>query len=714
MRISVLLLFCIFVVCGQTPDVSALAPFPMDWEQAKDTVIDFSDFQEKPAGKDGFIAVLNGRMVKPNGNRFRVWGVNIVGPNSFPSHAEAVKTAEHLARMGVNCVRFHGLDSNWGRSIFDEEQDDTRHLDSENLERLDFFIAELKKRGIYSNLNLNVFRRYKEGDGVRDYKILGLGKSATYFNPRLIFLQKEYAEQLLTHNNQYTGNEYRNEPAILAIELVNENSVLEGWVGWRLVGRDDTDPGTWSPIPVSYARELTELYNQWLKTNLPPDELKKIRDECNNEQGDLIPRLKPDEFKDASKLRFTTEARFYIDIEHCFFQQMRDLLKNKLRVRPLIAGTADHNDSYAAYAHIRANAMFDIIDGHGYWQHPNLDNTTWCKNTPMVNDPFDSTVVQFARTPLQGKPFTISEVNHPFPHEYACEGYTILTAYALFHNWDGIYWFTFGSGEKQKRPRGIRRNGWFDFSNDPVKMANLYTCALMWNRHDIEPAQKTVIRTVMPELEIAALRMERSKERPFFMPGFARSTPLVHKTLFRFGTDSDDEYIDIAPINRIESDTGQLGWYNAGESNGIVTIDSPKTQALIGFVESSDKSTSQMTTQITNNFCSIILTSIDGVPLRQSKKMLLTTTARCTNTGFEWEKDRQTVAEWGQGPALIEAVSGKITLRNIGKFRNITVTPLSPLGIPMDTTARTSIQENSARIWIGNTPTTWYMIKVQR
>ena len=36
-----------------------------------------------------------------------------------------------LARMGVNCVRFHGLDSKWGRSAIDQSREDTQHWDEE-------------------------------------------------------------------------------------------------------------------------------------------------------------------------------------------------------------------------------------------------------------------------------------------------------------------------------------------------------------------------------------------------------------------------------------------------------------------------------------------------------------------------------------------------------------------------------------------------------
>jgi len=80
-------------------------------------------------------------------------------------------------------------------------------------------------------------------------------------------------------------------------------------------------------------------------------------------------------------------------------------------------------------------------------------------NTPMVNDPRRSTVVQLSRSALAGQPYTVSEVNHPFPNAYACEGIPILAAYAALHDWDGVFWYTLGHEQLVGEPaRAITRN----------------------------------------------------------------------------------------------------------------------------------------------------------------------------------------------------------------------------------------------------------------
>jgi len=684
----------------------AMVPYTIDWAKAGESVVDMAGYLDAPAGKGGFVRVEGTHLVRGDGSRLRIWGINVCGPNAFPPKDQADTVADDLARCGINAVRFHHMDSRWS-PLLDPSRKDTQHFDAEVLDRLDFFIAELAKRGIYSNLNLNVGRRFTAADGVRDAHLLGYGKSATYFSPRLIELQRDYARQLLTHKNPYTGHTYAREPAVVTVELVNENSVLEGWVNGRLVGRDVEKPSSWTPIPVSYAEELTDQYNAWLAENVPEDDLAKIRKEAG---GDRVPRLKPDQFAEASALRFHTEARFYIHLEEAFFRGMRDLLKKELGVRPPVIGTADHADRYCAYAHVRGNAMLDYIDGHGYWQHPRTHGEFRIENTPMVNDPLDSTVVQFARTPVVGRPYTISETNHPYPAQWASEGIPILTAYALFHDWDGIYWFTWGSGRLHDRKRTYRR--YFDISNDPVKMTHLAACAPLWHRKDLAAAKRCIVRAYTEKEIIEGLRMDR-KERPFFDPAFPRSTPLVHATRWAPGGEATP-YPEAAPLGTIEADTGQLGWYGADAKQGKVVVDAPHTQALIGFQREGRKATANLAARMETPFGSVYLTSLDGEPIAAAGRLLLTTTAAAGHTGFQWNPDRKTVKQWGTFPTVIEPVRGDVTLVGLRGAGDVTYQPLTAEGRPLGDPLKAELTNLGSRLRVGDPPATWHVVTVER
>ena len=701
------------LVAGLRGEV-ARQPFPMDWTTHAETVADLSWALDAPAGKGGFIRVEGGRLVKPDGARLRIWGVNICGPACFPPKEEASALAERFARLGFNCVRFHHMDSPWGQ-IFGRDRDDTRALDTNTLDRFDFFVAELKRHGIYANLNLNVGRPSQPPGDVRNAYKLGPGKSFTFFNPRLIELQREFASQLLMHINPYTGNAYRDEPSVATVEIVNENSVLEGWLFWRLVGKDVDKPGTWTPIPVSYDEELTDLYNAWLNSSRSSETLAALRAEAGGGADGRVPRLKPSEFAKASVARFRTEAAFYIELEHRFFDEMRRFLKVELSVKPPVVGTADHNDGYAAYAHIEANAVFDVIDGHGYWQHPDVHSEIpSCKNTPMVNDPLDTTVTQFARTPVLGRAFTISEVNHPFPHESACEGFPILTAYAMFHDWDGIYWFTWGHS-KPAEDGGIRKRDFFSITPDPVKMANLMACGALWHQGGIASAKKTVVRSYTREQMVDALRMER-KERPFFTSGFDRTTPLRHATRFRFDGGAATAFPPAVPLGEIVSDTGELGWYGADRQQGLVTVDAPGAQALIGFVRDGKRATRHLAADVRNGFCSLLLVPLDRKPVTESSRLLLAATGWCGHGDMRWDDMRRKILDWGRGPTMIEPVTGLVMVRGLAGAKALHAHVLTAAGAPTGSRLPVAFARDGGgwAVTLGSPVATLVLIEVER
>jgi len=97
---------------------------------------------------------------------------------------------------------------------------------------------------------------------------------------------------------------------------------------------------------------------------------------------------------------------------------MEGYVKGTLGSKSLVIATADHSHSGSGYPILLATSAMDVIDGHTYWQHPETN----VRKSPMVNDPFNSTVVELSRSAIAGKPYTVSEVGNPFPNDYDGEG----------------------------------------------------------------------------------------------------------------------------------------------------------------------------------------------------------------------------------------------------------------------------------------------------
>jgi len=685
-----------------------MKPFAIDWRENEDLLVNLSYLLDAPAGKDGFIRIRDGHLAKPAGERFRIWGVNFTSTSCFPSKEHAPVVAKHLARFGINCVRFHFLDSNGSTSLFIKGRKDTRALNPQNLDRFDYFVAELKKQGIYTNINLNVGRNYRKGDGVKDYEYLGLAKVINYFDEHVQALHKEYAEQLLRHYNPYTKSEYRSEPAVAVVELVNENSIVEAWFSDRLLGKNTNKrPGTWTDITAWYANQLSVRYNEWLKEQLSSTELKALRDMAGVKEDELIPRLTKNEFAAAPKKRFHLEAAFYMELEHNYFQTMYRYLKDELGLQALVVGTSDHNHSKTGYPLLTSTSQLDIVDGHVYWQHPRylIDpetkrRTFTIKNTPMVNEPFNSTVVQLSRSAVAGKPYTVSETNHPFPNEFACEGIPILAAYSAFHDWDGIFFYTFE--HKDPEAWNAKMPGHFEIRPDPVRMTNLAAGALMFLRGDVRSALATIPRSYNIAQVREGIRYPYS-ENPYFTPGFSPSIPLWHATRIA-GFDNDaDQYPKAGSDSPVVSDTSELTWHYSEQS-----------QALIGFVKDHDKVLKNLSAAVENEFCSIVLTSLDNRPISGSQLLLLVASARSANTGMAWNEKRTSLSDWGAAPTVIEPVKGKIVLRNLEPLQRIEIIPLDSAGKALENSIIVQGVKGVFVLQVGQPATVWYLVRVER
>ena len=726
-RASCHILLILFLAGVTSGEGVQMKPFTMDWRDNADSLVDLSFLLETPAGKDGFIRVRNGHLTKPNGERFRIWGVNFTGASCFPSKEDAPVVAEHIARFGINCVRFHFLDSNWSASVFVKGRDDTRALDRQQLDLWDYLVAELKKRGIYTNINLNVGRNYRKDDGVKDYEYLGLAKVVNYFDRRVQELHREYAEQLLTHYNPYTKSQYRYEPAVATVELVNENSIVEAWFSDRLLGKNTKKrPGTWTDITAWYANQLTEKYNAWLTDRLSSVELKTLRKSVLGAVEGMtgvgadgfVPRLTRDQFAAAPKKRFHLEATFYMELERDYFETMYSFLKKDLGVRSLIVGTSDHNHGKTGYPLLASTSRMDIVDGHVYWQHPRYftdpktnRRTFSIRNTPMVNDPYNSTVVQLSRSAVAGIPYTVSETNHPFPNEYACEGIPILAAYSAFHDWDGIFFYTFEHAAPEKWRGKIP--GHFDIRPDPAKMTSLAACALMFLRGDVSPALKTIPRSYTAEQVRQGIRLPYS-EGSYFTSGFSPSLALRHTTRIAGFDEPPGRYPEAGRDGPITCDTGELTWYHSQREKGLVTVETERSQALIGFVKDNNKTLKNLSATVENEFCAIILTSLDAEPISRCEHLLLVAAGRSANSRMTWNQDRTSLSDWGNTPTVIEPMKGKVTLRNLEPSQRIEVIALDGAGKALGDSVIAGSAKREFVLSVGEQATTWYLVKIQR
>ena len=230
-------------------------------------VLNFSHLLDTPAGSHGFVIVKDGHLYFEDGQRARFLGFNIATRSNTPDHETAEKLAKRFASMGVNVIRLHAADApigdepcSWSSCreapLLDYEKGTSRLFNPEGLDRFDYLVAKLKEKGIYLHIDLIVARVFLESDKL-DYpgSVPSCMKRYPMYNARLIELQKEYAKELLCHVNPYTGLPLKDDPAVMTVQINNEESAIKGNMG-----------GDQSEEMKPYREEVARRFGEFLLT----------------------------------------------------------------------------------------------------------------------------------------------------------------------------------------------------------------------------------------------------------------------------------------------------------------------------------------------------------------------------------------------------------------------------------------------------------------
>jgi hypothetical protein len=262
----------VWAQAGSGPPGYGWFPFVMPPFDAAPTVTDVSWLNRTPAGRDGFVGTQGEHFIDGKGSRLRFWGVNISFAGAFPNKQQAPQIAARLAKFGFNAVRIHnyegyaGINGIWTPTATGSSRPKVpREMDPQQLDKLDYFIAQLIHNGIYINFNLHVGRKTLDSEGIKNASLFPeKDKGIDYYDEQLIELQKQFARDLLEHQNPYTGRTYAQEPGVCAVEVTNEDSLLGLWLDGKL-----------NQLPSAATGELVDKWNRWLKKHYDEDSLQK-------------------------------------------------------------------------------------------------------------------------------------------------------------------------------------------------------------------------------------------------------------------------------------------------------------------------------------------------------------------------------------------------------------------------------------------------------
>ncbi|NRA38289.1 MAG: hypothetical protein HRU15_09130, partial [Planctomycetes bacterium] len=235
-----------------------------------------ADWQGEEAGSKGRIK-RKGSDLFYGGKEIKLWGLNVCyGRGCAPPKEVSDLRADFYAKNGINAVRLHKYaDGSGGSGIL--VKDSMTELDAAALDRMDYFIAALKKRGIFVKLSptfgsLSIAANEYDtiscasafGAKPKGGRRLKTGGSI-FMMSEMQDLQIKQTLNVLNHKNPYTGLTYAEDPAIMLIELVNEESALF-----------HSTVGNLKKSPLLH-KEVGPLFTEWLLKKYGSEEKVKER-----------------------------------------------------------------------------------------------------------------------------------------------------------------------------------------------------------------------------------------------------------------------------------------------------------------------------------------------------------------------------------------------------------------------------------------------------
>uniref|UniRef100_UPI00258BF692 cellulase family glycosylhydrolase n=1 Tax=uncultured Pseudomonas sp. TaxID=114707 RepID=UPI00258BF692 len=593
-------------------DPTAWPEDQLDWRTSP-VDLSFLNARQKPAGKHGFVQARGEQLVFEDNTPVRFWGTNLSAYALFKSPDEEIaQQAKRLSALGFNLVRLHHHDSPWvSPNVFGDgtQVRDTQQLDAESMRKLDLWIKALKDEGIYIWLDLHVQRALTAQDGIDDFGELAKGqarvdlKGYAYVNASIQQAMKHFAAQYLGHVNPLTGLAYKDDPAIAAILLTNENDITQHYGNALLPDKD---------VPRHSQRYMAAAKAFASQHDLP---------------ADLTWRAwQPG----PSKL-------FLNDLEQRFNADMIAHLR-ALGVRVPIATTSTWGGN--GLSALPALTVGDVIDAHSYGASGQLE-----KN-PLTSD---GLIDWLAAAQVVGKPLTVSEWNaepFPLPDRHSLPLYIAGTA--SHQGWDAMLQYAYS--QQAFNPGWRTADNWHAY-NDPALLATMPAAALMYRRGDVQPASTRYVFAPSPEtlynqditprtsallrtavgLGQLQIALPVTPQLPWLKPAAtADGATVLH-----------DSAQALLPADATESvsDTGELkrNW-----QSGLYTIDTPLTQAATGWLGGRTITLGDVQVQASTPYASIAVQSLDGVVLGQSRSLLVSLGTRAVpqpeeNTRFHVE-----------------------------------------------------------------------------
>ena len=726
-----------------------------DWDTVTDTTLvvrdggalDFSGMVPAgPAGINGPVTIgANGRLVfaaKPSAPA----KLNCVAmqlnsaTGGFPDKTTADLYAHQIRVHGYNLVRLHFLEPalmKVGTALnFD--------LDPTQLDRLYYFMAALKKEGVYWLVDVMTSENGFYGN-VPDRWANNLNlKYRVYQDPVAQQHWRDIVDKVLMSTNPYTGSPILTDVALAGVTMVNEGGI-QYLAQTRLGG-----------LP----KDLAPAFNAWVARHYT--NIAAVQTAWGDLRADeLLPSattpagtIRIPEVLRAPGKRMNDFTRFLTELETNTAKWMGDYLRSRGYQGPLT-----DFDNYPIGQADASRAALSWVDMHGYQDEvlSTAPGTTIPQTSALTTR--GRYVRWLATSRHGGKPFSVTEFGQPFWSKYRFEAGALVPAMAAFQGWDFVCQHAEGGVDLSLYMNGVHKKSIvpYNVGQDPITRAGETLGALLFMRGDVSPSpHRTSVsynandaftdQMLNPDpndlssvawvtgMEIVLPGEKTADPYPYVIYptpnstltiGLVKTADQVNLGYYDLGTSVrisklrtlniiDSANLTNVAANLYQSDTKQL---LMDGNNGRFTITTPKTEAVISNVPLGAYPIKTMKVQSVGAPALLAASALDGLPLASSKKILLILATDADNTGMTFaDTDRKTLMTLGQMPLRIMRSSASLTL-SLSHTTPMKLTALRLNGEKGDAQTLTSAGAGSWSMTLNTNnlqgPTTFFLMEAQ-
>lgn len=689
MHMSSKALVLIFFLSGASlaaPDEPWLPLTESSLSVQANSALDFSHLVVPgPAGKNGWaVTTADGHITFERSGRpqrFLIASLTFLPLNGgFPDQLEARTLAQQLRRTGYNAVRLHYVDAMLMSGRFADFDFDANQLD-----RLHYLLAQLKEQGIYWIVDGLTSDNAAWGDvsphrWTKKYRT----KQELLADPKAMSHWKSLTTQLWGKKNPYTGVAPLQDPAMLGVILVNEGSL--GFLA--------TIDGN------RYSARFAPLFRDWLKGRYQSDdELARRWGGALKAGESLTGVVEVPVSVRGSDARSIDFSKFVIDLENGAFRTMESHLR--------AAGFKGLVTAYNNWSFINSDitrSTLEWVDMHSYHVSPTQHGQPGSRIVQSsIHDNAARYVRELANTRQWGKPFTVSEYGQPFWNRWRHESVALMPAIAALQDWDGICQFAevaFQNDYSASPHR--RRQAIFPYGvgADPIARAAERLAAMLFLRGDVAKASGRIRLHVQSEQMLNRSGGWEQVPESWGLFGLVTGIGLdfnppaevpkdrelsanlgdgksgwrakVVNTLVRKGlAPGAERWVAlrdagvIGAANRtdvakrfFESDSGQIIVNGPARE---ISVNTPNTVAMT--TQGAEMKTGVLSVEGASVPATYAISSLDGKPLAESRRMLLWVLTDAANKGMSFEDaERTTLRNLGTFPPEIQPTRVRVNL----------------------------------------------------